>query len=513
MPIINSKSGKIIKQLNSKELKEAANLMRGYNLISLCAAKSGHAGGTLSIMDIAAALYLNVARHDPNNYLWEGRDRIIWSAGHKAPALYISLGMSGYFDIKDTVRLRKLHAPYQGHPDWKKLNGVEVSTGSLGQGLSIACGIALAGKLNKKDYKVFCIMGDGEQQEGQIWEAVLTAAHHKLSNLIGIIDKNMLQIDGKVSDIKNVYPLAEKYKSFGWNVIEINGHDMNQILDAFNKAVNAPEKSENKGQPTVIIADTIKGKGVYFMENNAGWHGKAPNKDELANSLKQLGLLNKLPYEELLKYADEYQQKVTKELESAQPKFSRNYLWNSYKGKNKEGVEQELMKADMEATRMGFGKALDEYGNDERVVCLGLDISGSITIDQFYKLHPERKSRFINIGISEADATCIAAGLAKEGKLPVFGTYGVFASARNADQLRTTVCYGDLNVFVAGAHGGISVGTDGATHQSLEELYMVCALPNMHVCVPCDSVETKKATKTLLFDVKGPKYVRFRSEE
>lgn len=511
MPIIDSNSGKIVKQLNSSQLKEAANLMRGYNLIALCAAKSGHAGGTLSIMDITAVLYLNVARHDPKNYLWQDRDRIIWSAGHKAPALYVSLGMSGYFDIKDTVRLRKLHAPYQGHPDWKKLNGVEVSTGSLGQGLSIACGIALSGKLNKKDYNVFCIMGDGEQQEGQIWEAAMTAAHHKLDNLIGILDKNMLQIDGKVADIKNVYPLAERYKSFGWNVIEINGHDMNQILGAFNKAIKASSTPEYKGKPTVIIADTIKGKGVDFMENNAGWHGKAPSKDELISALKQLNLLEKLPYEELLTYADEYQQKVTKELEAAQPKFSKNYWWNSYYDE-KNGKKEQMMKADMEATRMGFGKALDEYGNDERVVCLGLDISGSITIDQFYKNHPERKNRFINIGISEQDATCVAAGLAKEGKLPVFGTYGVFASARNADQLRTTVCYGNFDVFIAGAHGGVSVGPDGATHQSLEELYMVCSLPNMQVCVPCDAVETKKATKTLLFDIKGPKYVRFARE-
>ncbi|MFH1440258.1 MAG: transketolase [Candidatus Woesearchaeota archaeon] len=516
MPIVNSKTDKIIKQLNSVELKEAANLMRGYNLISLCAAKSGHSGGTLSIMDLSAAIYLNVAKHDPKNYQWKDRDRIVWSAGHKAPALFVSLGISGYFDVKDVVRLRKLGSPYQGHPDWKKLNGVEVSTGSLGQGLSIACGMALKAKLDRQDFKVFCIMGDGEQQEGQIWEAVMTASHHKLDNLIGIVDKNMLQIDGDVKNIKNVYPLAEKYRAFGWNVIEIDGHDIDQILGAFERAVKNSDKSSdnsnkdnlNNGKPTVIIADTVKGKGVSFMENVAGWHGKAPSKEELVKALKELNLLDKIDYESMLESAEKYHKKVLKELEDEQPKFSRDYWWNSYK--DKEG--NNFMVADMKPTRKGFGETLEKEGDDERIVCIGLDISGSITIDMFYKNNPERKKRFISVGIAEQDGTCIAAGLAKEGKIPVIGTYGVFASARNADQLRTTVCYGKLNVLVAGAHGGVSVGPDGATHQSLEELYMVGGLPNINLSVPCDSVETAKATKTLLFDIKGPKYIRFARE-
>ena len=496
MAIVNSKTGKVRKSYSVEDLKEAANLMRGYNLVTLAAAGSGHAGGTLSIMDITAALYLHVADHDPENHLWEDRDRIIWSTGHKAPSLYLGLGMAGFYDVEDVVTLRKLYSPFQGHPHWLKLDGVEASTGSLGQGLSISVGLALAGRLDKKDYRVYCIMGDGEQQEGQIWEAAMEAGHFKLDNLCGIIDKNRLQIDGWVEDVMNVDPLVEKYRSFNWNVIEIDGHDMEAIVGAFEQAKMV------KGKPTVIVAHTVKGKGVDFMEDVAGWHGKSPNMEQMWEGLKQLGLDKKLPVQKLLKKAADHQAKAAKELEAKQPKFSRDYFWNC----------GSAMKVEMDPTRMGFGRCLAEHGGDERVVCLGADISGSITISQFYEKNPERKNRWISVGIAEASGTGVCAGLAKEGKLPVFGTYGVFASGRNWDQLRTTVCYGGFNVFIAGAHGGVSVGPDGATHQALEELFLMCGLPGMNIEVPCDSIETRRASEHLLFKVKGPKYLRFARE-
>jgi len=494
MPIIDKKGKE--KRYSIEELKEKSNLMRGYDLICLRAAGSGHSGGTLSIMDIAAALYLNKLRHKPHDPFWEDRDRVIWSAGHKAPALYLSLGMSGYFPVEEVVLLRKLYSKFQGHPHWLKLKGVEASTGSLGQGLSIANGIALAGKLNKKNYRVYCITGDGEQEEGQIWEAITEAAHYKLDNLVGIVDKNKLQIDGWVKDVMNVYPLSERYRAFGWNVIEIDGHNMKQILDAFDKAEKV------KGKPTVIIADTIKGKGVKLMENKAEWHGKAPDHEQMIQGLKDLSLLDKLPVDKLLKKAADYQKKVDKILDKKMPKFKKNYWWNS----------QEKMKVDMDPTRKGFGRCLCELGDDKRVVCLGADISDSITISEFYKKHPERKNRFFSMGIAEQSGTGVAAGLAKEGKISVFGSYGVFSAGRNLDQLRTTVCYGEFNVKIAGAHGGVSVGPDGATHQALEDLFQITGLPNMHVFVPCDSIETRKASKVMLFDIKGPCYIRFARE-
>lgn len=285
MAILDSRSGAPRRDYSVAELIETAALMRGYDLVSLCAAASGHAGGTLSIMDITAALYLKVANHDPQNPNWEDRDRIIWSTGHKAPSLYLGLGFAGFLPKEDVVLLRKLGSPFQGHPHWLKLPGVEASTGSLGQGLSIAVGLALAAKLNHKNHSVFCIMGDGEQQEGQIWEAVMEAAHYKLDNLVGIVDCNRLQIDGKVSDVMNVEPLEEKYRSFGWEVVRIDGHEMKQVVEALEKGKALSGKS---GKPFVILADTVKGKGVSFCENVAGWHGKATNYEETVKGLTEL---------------------------------------------------------------------------------------------------------------------------------------------------------------------------------------------------------------------------------
>ena len=496
MPTIDSKTGTPRATYTAEGLQEKANLMRGYTLISLAAAGSGHPGGSLSIMDIAAALYLDEVKHDPQDPFWPDRDRVFWSTGHKAPVLYVSLGISGYFDVEDTVTLRKLHSPFVGHPHWLKLDGVEISSGSLGQGLSVSVGSALAAKLDHKDYRVYCIMGDGEQQEGQVWEAAMEACHYGLDNLCAIVDNNGLQIDGCVNDVMCIEPLADKYRSFGFHVLTIDGHDMVQILDAFKQA------RQNKGKPTLIIANTVKGKGVDYMENVAGWHGKAPKVDEMKEAIKQLGLQDTLDVDGLLKKAQDWQAKETAELDAKDPKFSRDYWWNAAPG----------MQVTMTPTRFGFGKTLSKHGDDERIVALGADISNSITISQFYSDHPHRKDRWLSMGIAEQSATCVAAGLAKEGKLPVFGTYGVFASGRNLDQLRTTVCYSNVNVMIAGAHGGVSVGADGATHQALEELFQMCGLPNMHVEVPCDIVETEKASEHLLLQVKGPKYVRFARE-
>ncbi len=498
MPITDSKTGKVVRDYSTEQLKEAANLMRGYDLAALCAATSGHAGGTLSIMDVAAALYLKVLTHDPNNPEWEDRDRVIWSTGHKAPSLYIALGMSGYYNVEEVVTLRKLYSPYQGHPHWLKLPGVEASTGSLGQGLSIAVGLALAGRLNNQRYTTFCIMGDGEQQEGQIWEAAMEAGHYKLDNLVGIVDYNRLQIDGRVSEVMNIDPIEEKYRSFGWDVVRINGHDMDQVVQALQQG----KQRIGAGKPLVIIAETIKGKGVSFCEDIAGWHGKATNLEETKKGLAELGLVEKINLDALLAKANAYQGIVDAKLFAKMPKFKRDYWWNN-------SVD---MQARMKPTRMGFGESMAVNGSDGRVVALGLDISGSITISEFYAKNPDRKPRWLSMGIAEQSATGVAAGLARAGKLPVFGTYATFAVGRNLDQIRTTVCYGNFNVLIAGAHGGVSVGPDGATHQALEDLFAICGLPNMVAVVPCDTVETRKATDYLLLKHVGPKYVRFARE-
>lgn len=498
MPLTESASNTALKDFSVEELVERANYMRGLNLLSLCSAGSGHSGGTLGIMDVCAALYLKIGRHDPKNADWANRDRVIWSAGHKAPALYTSLAVSGYFPEKDLMKLRMLGSPFQGHPHRKDLEGVEISSGSLGQGFSVGVGVALTAKLDKKDHRVFVISSDGEQQEGSIWEAAMSAAHYKLDNLILILDRNQLQIDGRTEEVMAIDPVVDKYEAFGWHVLEVDGHDMADIVEKLDWARN----KNDSGKPVALICSTIKGKGVSFMEDVVGWHGKPPNREELDKALQELGLTDTFDADEWLQIGKDYQKEVEARLDSNLPKFSKDYWWN------KLGV----MKVEMDPTRKGFGRALDKYGDDERVVCIGADISGSITISQFHANHSDREGRWFSMGVAEQNCTTVAAGMAKEGKIPVFGTYGVFSSARNLDQLRVSVCYGDYNVLIVGAHGGVSVGPDGATHQELESLFQMCGLPNMNVVVPCDSVETEKATKALLFDVVGPKYLRFARE-
>jgi transketolase len=498
MPLIDSTSKQLIRDYTVDELIERANYMRGLNEISLCSAGSGHSGGTLGIMDICAALYLKTARHDPANASWEDRDRIIWSAGHKAPALYTSMAVSGYFPEDKLMTLRMLGSPFQGHPHWRDLPGVEISAGSLGQGFSVGVGVALAAKLDNRDHRVFVISTDGEQQEGSVWEAAMTAAHHQLDNLILIIDKNRLQIDGEVSTVMDIDPLVDKYRAFNWDVVDVDGHDMSDIVAKLDRARN----HNDSGKPVVLICHTNKGRGVSFMENAVGWHGKAPNRKELEQALDELHLSDTFEVDRMLSVGADLQDYIEYSLASNLPKFSRDFWWNQA-GK---------MKARMNPTRLGFGRALAKHGGDERVVCIGADISESIAISSFYKESPDRKRRFISVGIAEQNATTIAAGLAREGKIPVFGTYGVFSSARNLDQLRVSVCYANLNVLVVGAHGGVSVGPDGATHQELESMFQITGLPNMQMAVPCDAIETEKMTRLLLFDIEGPKYLRFARE-
>ncbi|ERT34930.1 MULTISPECIES: transketolase [Fusobacterium] len=263
-------------------LKEKAKEIRRSIVSMITEAKSGHPGGSLSATDILTALYFSEMNIDPANPKMEGRDRFVLSKGHAAPAIYATLAEKGYFSKDELMTLRKFGSRLQGHPDMKKLPGIEISTGSLGQGLSVANGMALNAKMFNENYRTYVILGDGEIQEGQIWEAAMTAAHYKLDNLCTFLDNNNLQIDGNVSEIMGVEPLDKKWEAFGWNVIKIDGHDFEQILSALDKA------RECKDKPTMVIAKTIKGKGVSFMENVCGFHGVAPTLEELERALAEL---------------------------------------------------------------------------------------------------------------------------------------------------------------------------------------------------------------------------------
>ena len=263
-------------------LKKQAKLVRVEILKMLTIAGSGHTGGSLSAADIVTALYFSKMRHKPDEPGWRERDRFILSKGHAAPLLYAVLAMAGYFDISALKTLRKLGSPLQGHPCSRVLPGVEISTGSLGQGLSVSNGMAIGMKMDNIGSRVYCLLGDGEIQEGQVWEAAMTAAHYKLDNLCAIVDLNGLQIDGPVSKVKAIEPVASKWAAFGWNVIDIDGHDMKEILDALDNAETV------KGKPSVILAHTIKGKGVSFFEGKVEYHGMAPTPEELEKALKEM---------------------------------------------------------------------------------------------------------------------------------------------------------------------------------------------------------------------------------
>lgn len=264
------------------DLMKKAACIRKYIIEEVFSAKSGHPGGSLSCTDIFTVLYFDEMRVDVNNPKWADRDRFVLSKGHCAPALYATLAVKGFFPEEDLFTLRKTDSYLEGHPNMTYVPGVDMSTGSLGQGISAAVGMALAGKIDQKDYRVYSILGDGELQEGQVWEASMAAAHYQLDNLTAFVDYNGLQIDGPIKEVMSPEPIADKFAAFGWNVIVIDGHDMEAIKEAIEQAKTV------QGKPTMIVCNTVKGKGVSFMENNGAWHGSAPNQEQRDQAIAEL---------------------------------------------------------------------------------------------------------------------------------------------------------------------------------------------------------------------------------
>ncbi|EOR25220.1 transketolase [Clostridium sartagoforme AAU1] len=268
---------------NVEELKSVAKTVRGDIVSMLTESRSGHPGGSLSAADILTTLFFNEMNINPEDPKDENRDRFVLSKGHAAPVLYSVLARRGYFPVEELNTLRKIGSRLQGHPSMRYLPGIDMSTGSLGQGISASVGMALAGKIDNKNYRVYTLLGDGELEEGQVWEAAMSASHYKLDNLTAFIDFNGLQIDGDITKVMNPSPIDEKFKAFGWNVLVIDGHNIEQILDSIEKAKACKEK------PTVVVCNTIKGKGVSFMENQAAWHGTAPSKEQCEQALAEIG--------------------------------------------------------------------------------------------------------------------------------------------------------------------------------------------------------------------------------
>ena len=270
------------KSLSMVEMEAVARRLRRHIVSMIGRAGSGHPGGSLSAVEIVSTLYFRVLRHNPQQPDWPERDRFVLSKGHAAPVLYATLAECGYFPVEELSTLRQLDSRLQGHTDRTRTPGVEMSAGSLGQGLSFSLGIALAGRLDSMPYRVYVLLGDGECDEGQVWEAAMASAHFKVDNLVAVVDRNGLQIDGWTCDVMELEPFSQKWQAFGWHVIEADGHDFAQLIDAFGRA------KQVKGQPTVIIARTTKGKGVSFMENKADFHGKAPTAEQVEIALKEL---------------------------------------------------------------------------------------------------------------------------------------------------------------------------------------------------------------------------------
>ena len=268
---------------NKQELMDMAKIIRKDIVSMLTESASGHPGGSLSAADVVTTLFFNEMNIDPKNPKMADRDRFVLSKGHAAPVLYSALARRGFFDPKELLTLRKFGSNLQGHPNMNDLPGIDMSTGSLGQGISAAVGMALAGKTDKKDYRVYALLGDGELEEGQVWEAAMCAAHYKLDNLTIFIDFNGLQIDGDITKVMNPSPIDKKFEAFGWNVLVIDGHNYDEILEAIEKVKN------HKGQPTAIVCKTVKGKGVSFMENEASWHGTAPSKEQCEKAIAEIG--------------------------------------------------------------------------------------------------------------------------------------------------------------------------------------------------------------------------------
>lgn len=268
--------------LSTADMERMARRLRRHIVTMTGHAGSGHPGGSLSSVEIVTSLYFNVMHHDPQDPHWPERDRFVLSKGHAAPLLYATLAEAGYFATDELLTLRKMDSRMQGHTDMGTTPGVEMSSGSLGQGLSFAVGVALAGRLDGSDYHVYVLLGDGECDEGQVWEAAMAAAHYRLGHIVAVVDRNCQQIDGWTYDVMDTEPLSDKWRAFGWNVVEVDGHDIAQLTEALTRA------GEPKGRPSVLIARTVKGKGVSFMENNLEFHGKAPSAAEMERALKEL---------------------------------------------------------------------------------------------------------------------------------------------------------------------------------------------------------------------------------
>jgi transketolase len=482
------------------DLRIMSAKIRKLTLESITNAGSGHPGGSLSVLDVLTALYFGkvngkpILDYDPEDPDYPYRDRVVLSKGHAAPAWYATLAYAGFFD-QEAVRhnLRRLDSMLQGHPSMKHTPGVDFSTGSLGQGISAAVGMALAGKERGMDYKVYSILGDGEMQEGQVWEALLTIPNKKLDNLCVIIDANGIQIDGTIREINDLTVLEDKLRAFNFDVRRIDGHMYEKILDALT---DEPDDCGRK-RPKAIIAFTIKGKGVTFIEDNEDYHGTALSKEELATALDG--------FDTTIRTLIKKRQNIRfNEIEDtiavwgiAEKKTS---AWLEHDSIAPERIEYRKPRA----TRDAYSDALLYHKDDPFVYTLNADLAKSLKTDKVAIKTNGKRS--VNLGVQEQNMLGAAAGLAAEGYTAFVNSFAIF-HLRATEQIINSVAYPHNNVKIAASHAGLATGPDGASHQCIFDIGIITSIPNMLVVEPADAYQTRSLMEQILQDDR-PTYLR-----
>lgn len=476
---------------NYTQLQDFVTQVRRDILRMVHAVNSGHPGGSLGCTEFFVAMYQHILKHNTNFSMdGNGEDLFFLSNGHISPVFYSVLSRSGYFSVEELSTFRKLNTRLQGHPTTHEgLPGVRIASGSLGQGMSVAIGAALAKKLNNDTQLVYSLHGDGELQEGQIWEAAMYAAAKKVDNYIATIDYNGQQIDGPTEEVLSLGNLKAKFLAFGWEVLEIK--EGNQLQAIIEGMALAKSKTGN-GKPVVVLLHTVMGNGVDFMMHTHAWHGKAPNDEQLAKALEQNP-------ETLGDYGV-----ATTNAKHAHTNWEIKSNSEFTLQIPADGIVS--LNTGSKDTRSGFGAGLTELGQkNEKVVALCADLIGSLKMEDFQKNHPER---FYQVGIAEANMMGIAAGLTIGGKIPFTGTFANFSTGRVYDQIRQSIAYSGKNVKICASHAGLTLGEDGATHQILEDIGLMKMLPGMVVINPCDYNQTKAATIAIA-EYEGPVYLRF----
>jgi transketolase len=482
------------------DLRIMSAKIRKLTLESITNANSGHPGGSLSVTDILTALYFGkvngkrVVTYDPAVPNHPCRDRVVLSKGHAAPALYSTLAHAGFID-KDEVRyhLRQLDSRLQGHPSMKHTPGVDFSTGSLGQGLSAAVGMALAGKERRMGYKVFAILGDGEMQEGQVWEALLSIPNKGLNNLCVIIDANGIQIDGTTKEINDLAVLEDKLRAFNFDVKRIEGHMYERILDALNDG----GAEELPRRPKAIIAYTIKGKGVTFIEDNEDYHGTALSPEELASALNGFNTTIRT----LRKKRQNMRFNDIEDTLGSAPIGEKQLLPNSPCAL-KAAEKVSFLKP--KATREAYSDALLYHKDDPYIYTLNADLAKSLKTDKVAIKTDGKRS--VNLGIQEQNMIGAAAGLAAEGFKAFANSFAIF-HMRATEQIINSVAYPNRNVKLAASHAGLATGPDGASHQCISDIGIITSIPNMLVVEPADAYQTRSLMEKILQDDR-PTYIR-----